>query len=298
MNDQEYTNDQIIVEYVDNLVIMKESLIQKFDSTFDKELVNTLSEFQNLLGPINSKLTKRNNKLIDFDRHTSSMKKLESNQNRSANDEKKMFKLEKVLAQSENDYNQINDLLKFELPQFLRLKSKLIDPCFSSLFEFQVEMCQIVLDNLGKLRVHFDMTLGAAEGYSEKKQMVDKLLSEMEVICATDYSMNNLELSSNSVSPTKPKGGAIASFNTSTESNSKPTNSKPLNSKPSSRESSSSNNASFVTALYDFEAQTAEDISFKAGDRIQIVQKTDQVNDWWIGMIRGKTGQFPGNYVE
>jgi len=54
----------------------------------------------------------------------------------------------------------------------------------------------------------------------------------------------------------------------------------------------------YVTALYDFTAQNAGDISFKRGDRIEIVKKTDNANEWWTGKINGQVGQFPGNYVQ
>lgn len=49
-----------------------------------------------------------------------------------------------------------------------------------------------------------------------------------------------------------------------------------------------------VTALYDYAAQAPSDISFNAGDVIEIVQRTDNVNEWWLGKINGQTGQFPG----
>lgn len=54
----------------------------------------------------------------------------------------------------------------------------------------------------------------------------------------------------------------------------------------------------FVTALYDFEGQSAGDLPFREGDRIRVVKKTDSTDDWWTGELRGVTGSFPANYVE
>lgn len=54
----------------------------------------------------------------------------------------------------------------------------------------------------------------------------------------------------------------------------------------------------FVTALYDFEGQNAGDLSFKEGDRIRVVKKTDSMDDWWDGELRGQTGAFPANYMK
>ncbi|CZR53306.1 probable RVS167 protein [Phialocephala subalpina] len=56
--------------------------------------------------------------------------------------------------------------------------------------------------------------------------------------------------------------------------------------------------AETVTALYDYEAQAEGDLSFTTGDVIEIVTRTNNENEWWIGKVRGKQGQFPGNYVK
>ncbi|KAI1148428.1 BAR domain-containing protein [Nemania diffusa] len=53
-----------------------------------------------------------------------------------------------------------------------------------------------------------------------------------------------------------------------------------------------------VTALYDYSAQAEGDLSFRAGDVIEIVTRTQNENEWWIGKIHDRQGQFPGNYVK
>ncbi|CAJ0923502.1 10056_t:CDS:2 [Entrophospora sp. SA101] len=52
-----------------------------------------------------------------------------------------------------------------------------------------------------------------------------------------------------------------------------------------------------VTALYDFEGKETTDLSFKKGDIIEVIEKGDGANDWWVGKIGSKIGEFPGNYV-
>ena len=52
----------------------------------------------------------------------------------------------------------------------------------------------------------------------------------------------------------------------------------------------------YVVALYDFEAQADGDLSFNTGDRIEIVEKTESVEDWWTGKLNGKQGVFPGKF--
>ncbi|KAF2103502.1 reduced viability upon starvation protein [Rhizodiscina lignyota] len=55
--------------------------------------------------------------------------------------------------------------------------------------------------------------------------------------------------------------------------------------------------AETVTALYDYEAQAEGDLSFSAGDVIEIINRTDNQEEWWNGRVGHKEGQFPGNYV-
>ena len=56
--------------------------------------------------------------------------------------------------------------------------------------------------------------------------------------------------------------------------------------------------AQYVTALFDFDGQNAGDLTFREGDKIRVVKKTDSTDDWWDGELRGRTGAFPANYVQ
>ena len=50
----------------------------------------------------------------------------------------------------------------------------------------------------------------------------------------------------------------------------------------------------YVVALYDFDAQADGDLDFKAGDRIEVVERTGSSEDWWTGRVGGRQGVFPG----
>jgi hypothetical protein len=51
-----------------------------------------------------------------------------------------------------------------------------------------------------------------------------------------------------------------------------------------------------AVALYVYEAQRADELSLQEGDEI-IVTKKD-ASGWWEGLLHGKKGLFPGNYVD
>lgn len=49
------------------------------------------------------------------------------------------------------------------------------------------------------------------------------------------------------------------------------------------------------TALYNYDATEADELSFKIGDVIFITRKDDP--GWWTGTCNGKTGLFPSNVI-
>ncbi|XP_006032794.1 unconventional myosin-Ie-like [Alligator sinensis] len=49
-------------------------------------------------------------------------------------------------------------------------------------------------------------------------------------------------------------------------------------------------------ALYAYDAQDTDELSFNTDDLIEIVR--EDPSGWWHGCLRGKEGLFPGNYVE
>ncbi|CAL8330367.1 unnamed protein product [Merluccius merluccius] len=52
----------------------------------------------------------------------------------------------------------------------------------------------------------------------------------------------------------------------------------------------------WVVALYDFNGQTREDLSFRQGDRILVTKHLDV--EWWTGRLNGREGVFPRAFVE
>jgi len=51
-------------------------------------------------------------------------------------------------------------------------------------------------------------------------------------------------------------------------------------------------------AKFTFEGEQEGDLSFKKGEIITIVKKTENATDWWTGRIGAREGIFPSNYVE
>lgn len=54
----------------------------------------------------------------------------------------------------------------------------------------------------------------------------------------------------------------------------------------------------WVTALYDFAGEGQGDLSFREGDKIRVVTRTDSTDGWWEGELKGVQGSFPANYCQ
>ncbi|KAL7278453.1 hypothetical protein ACG7TL_007451 [Trametes sanguinea] len=51
-----------------------------------------------------------------------------------------------------------------------------------------------------------------------------------------------------------------------------------------------------VVAIHDFAAASVDELSFKAGDQIEVLSEV--VDGWWMGELGGKRGLFPTTYTE
>lgn len=103
---------------------------------------------------------------------------------------------------------------------------------------------------------------------------------------------------SSMLSPTTPGNSMMRSASTGSSwgAAAKAKKAAPPPPKPKPSRLSGAPAAETASALYDYEAQAEGDLSFSAGEIIEIVTRTANENEWWIGKIHGKQGQFPGKY--
>ncbi|XP_022247563.1 tyrosine-protein kinase Src42A-like [Limulus polyphemus] len=66
---------------------------------------------------------------------------------------------------------------------------------------------------------------------------------------------------------------------------------------PAETETTTGSNTKIFVALYDYDARTDEDLSFKKGDHLEILNDTQ--GDWWFARSKAtkKEGYIPSNYV-
>ncbi|CCA69407.1 related to RVS167-BAR adaptor protein [Serendipita indica DSM 11827] len=100
-------------------------------------IIEPTKEFQAVMKTIRKNITKREHKLVDYDRHNNSLTKLREKKDKSLSDEKNLFKLEQEFDVATQEYEAINTALKADLPQFMVLATRFIDPLFHSFYYMQ-----------------------------------------------------------------------------------------------------------------------------------------------------------------
>ncbi len=212
-------------------------------------------------------------------------------------EEKKLATLGSTLDQATREYNHVNQLLKQQLPQFFQLKEAFVTPCFQTIFLYQHKMYEVMHSALAQVvQGHYDSSQPVLTAYQQVQPGLEDMLKSLTVIKRYAEKLTSMpELQAEGVSsaavpppayeeagsprttlPAMEKlslGGAAAAY----ASSASPFTSRPI---PPPPPAAAPAPELLVTACYDFEAQAPGDLSFREGDRITVIKKTDSTNDW------------------
>lgn len=307
-------------EYEAIVADLQETLAPELE-LIETRIISPADQLLEIIKVIRKVAVKRQHKQLDYDRHRASLKKIQDKKEKSLKDEKAMYKAENDVEQSTQEFNYYNDLLKDELPKLFLLEAEFIKPLFQSFYYMQLNVFYTLHEKMQGLNIgYFDLTTDVEEAYERKRGDVkeraealtivhfktsggrrpgsklgakDKLAAESKA----SSSRPDSETSENPPPPysdhtASPLLGSSGNSNAALAAAAKTKLPPPPPKKPA--RFSGAPPPETVTALYDYEAQAAGDLSFSAGDVIQIVERTTNVNEWWSGKVDGKSGQFPG----
>jgi len=352
-------SDQVIRNVNKYEAAMEElkSLVAPELELIESRILGPAKELQTIMKTIRKSITKREHKLVDYDRHNNALTKLRDKKEKSLSDEKNLFKLEQEFEIATNEYEYINTVLKQDLPRFMTLATQFIDPLFNSFFYMQLNIYYLILEKMNSFADSAKYDIANMPGsqiqeiYEEKRTDAWHIIENLNIVKRIVSVSRLVQVSRNQSSlqrapsaapstssagsgsslrapppsrslssaagykkpaPPPPKLAASPSFPSapppytpSPDANGKlsadtfavakkaPPPPPPLKSKPKPQPA-----VQYVVALYDFAAQADGDLSFNAGDHIELVQKTESSEDWWTGRVNGQEGVFPGNYVQ
>ncbi|KAI7897588.1 uncharacterized protein BX663DRAFT_444772 [Cokeromyces recurvatus] len=281
-------------------------------NTMDAVIIYPLSDLQELVKHIQKTITKRNHKLIDYDRYRLHLAKLQAKTEKTLNEEKSLLKVQAQHEIATQDYEYLNNLLKEQLPDFLILLKTLMESIFQSLYQLQEQIYRMIYARCDELvranETHFvTYAMSVDEGYQWKKsqfdtpteiQNMDIFKSGGKLSLQERASLKQQKIYGQHPSSLKPSYDIKQPSNIQQQSAVTPiTVPIPVAHTSVINKSVSSSSIQYVLALYDYEAQAEGDLSFKKDDKIELIQRTSDTNDWWTGKLKGIIGIFPGTYV-
>ncbi|PWN20365.1 BAR-domain-containing protein [Microstroma glucosiphilum] len=306
---------------------LRETLTPEIE-LIDSRVVAPSKEFEGVLKAIRKNITKRDHKLVDYDRINNSFTKLKEKKEKTLKDEQSLFKLEQEYEAATADYEYYNNAMKEELPIFFDKVKALMAPLFHSFYYMQLNVFYLTLDKIqtfadGKYDLsnatpesveqrYADMLTDAAERL--EALTIRKPAAPSARVLTTAGRTPGLNSSASSSKATGLAAGAPSRTGTLGSLGRTPSSS----AAPPSYSGSPSSAAKkapppppptkpkpgalaprdYVIALYDYTAQADGDLSFTAGERIEVTERTASTDDWWTGVgSNGQKGIFPGNYV-
>lgn len=324
----------------------------------DSRVIRPANELLDVIKVIRKTAIKRDHKRLDYDRHRATLKKLQDKKEKTAKDEKAMWKAENEVEQSTQEFNYFNDLLKDELPKLFALEREFIQPLFQSFYYMQLNIFYTLHEKMQQCDIgYFDLTADLEETFNRKREGIQEKAEALSIVKfkTTGQKRPPKYAPKPALEGTRPQALLTAGPAASSDSKPSPSTLSPRpawqrdtaateNGEPSApppyspglamttptspafrneKTPAFSNNlaaaaaakakppppkpkpkalagapvaAETVTALYDYSAQAEGDLSFRAGDVIEIVTRTANDNEWWIGRLQGKQGQFPGMF--
>ncbi|KAI2473285.1 BAR-domain-containing protein [Annulohypoxylon bovei var. microspora] len=337
------------IEYEAVVKDLQESLKPELEM-IDSRVIRPANELLDVLKVIRKTATKREHKKLDYDRRNATLKKIQEKKEKSAKDEKALWKAESDVEQATQEFNYFNDLLKEELPKLFTLERQFIKPLFQSFYYMQLNIFYTLHEKMQHCDIgYFDLTLDVEEAFLNKRADIQEQTEALSIVRFKTSGQKKppppkygnkppaIDASSRppallTAGPSSPPSLMSAKYGQQSQSdiveNPPPPYSasatglkspmspplgnsispglaalaagkpKPPPPKPKPSRLTGTPAVEMVTALYDYSAQAEDDISFRAGDVIEIVSRTKNDNEWWIGKCHGKQGQFPGNYVK
>lgn len=319
---------QACEEYEAVVKELQETLAPELEM-IDTRVIRPANELLDVIKVIRKTAVKREHKKLDYDRHRTTLKKLQDKKERSAKDEKAMWKAEGDVEQATQDFEYFNDLLKDELPKLFTLEQQFIQPLFQSFYYMQLNIFYTLHERMQRCDIgYFNLQLDIEDAFHDKRGDIQEQTELLSIVRFKTTGQRRppkyqqrpaleggkqpalLTQGTGSTEKSSSKFGSGGVVHEETESAAPPppyspgqgsnlstiaaAKAKPPPPKPKPSRFSQAPAAETVTALYDYAAQADGDLSFSAGETIEIIQRTANENEWWTGKVNGKQGQFPG----
>ncbi|KAF6842293.1 bar adaptor protein [Colletotrichum musicola] len=167
-----------------------EAIVKDLQETLAPELemiesrvIRPANELLDVVKVIRKTALKREHKKLDYDRHRQTLKKLQDKKERSAKDEKALWKAENDVEQATQEFNYFNDLLKEELPRLFELEQEFIRPLFQSFYYMQLNIFYTLHEKMQDCDIgYFDLTLDVLEAFHKKRGDIQEQAEKLSIV--------------------------------------------------------------------------------------------------------------------
>lgn len=276
-------------------------------TVIDRRVVQPVQDLQAIFRSVDRAILKRNHKVLDFDRHRNELQRLKTATTKDVKDEKKSIQTETNVQLATQEFNAINDALKQQLPQFLQLRLEFIGPCFQTLYFLQLKIYKALLKSLEPVQqLHrYDFVSPMLATYEKHKLQIEQLVDELTLLkpkanpsLTGGHVPHSPTLVATSAAQPQPSSPSLAPAPGAFPVPPPPTALVVVPSPPVPPPIPAAPSARYVVAQFDFPGQQPDDLPFRVGDQILVLEATASTNDWWKGQLNGKVGYFPANYVK
>ena len=169
-----------------------EGVVKELQETLKPELemiesrvIRPADELLEIIKAVRKIALKRDHKQLDYDRHKTTLKKLQDKKEKTLKDEKALYKAEADVEQATQDFQYFNDLLKDELPKLFKLEREFIKPLFQSFYYMQLNVFYTLHERMQGMDIgYFDLTLNIEAAYEKKRGDVQ---TQAEAISITKF---------------------------------------------------------------------------------------------------------------
>ncbi|PVV02518.1 hypothetical protein BB560_003024 [Smittium megazygosporum] len=167
--------------------------------TFDQAILVPLIDVSNMIKNIRAVIQKRDNKLLDYDRHRSTYEKLEAkgyqHGGRSLPDEQAFQKYAVLYQDATNEYNRYNDMLKRDIRTLISYRDELTTIITHKTMRIQQEIYQSL----------YSLLVNALSQIHDIDPNSDVMVDFMRLWSIAQERLNQINICGNPVGGIKPK---------------------------------------------------------------------------------------------
>ncbi|KAG7730857.1 hypothetical protein KL933_000652 [Ogataea haglerorum] len=266
LNEQQLSMFDRSTQYVEQYKMLQPGMEEE-TKLFEERVGEHLKKVSKQIKNANKAIKERHYASMDYEKYQQEARKLADKPELSLKEHKRKFEVQKRLDEAKLKYDLLNNKLKMELPLFMLIIKQIMSQVFVMTYFATFTTFHNLYGTCASLSSEFKIDLEALQYDTDMENMRRSFaaaqehavdsIEQLSVVNFHQISLNKLQMKV--LETTAP--------------------------------------AETCVAMFSFDASQPDDLSFREGDRIKILDRSNP--GWWRGMklSDGTTGIFPYNYV-